>query len=48
MLVKLVCFILGFICGMSFVIVASCMVISSEESRNEENEHKTRKEISTY
>lgn len=37
MLAKLVCFMLGFISGMSFVIVASCMIISSEESRREEN-----------
>ena len=38
MLVKCVCFVLGFICGMAFVIVASCLIISSEESRREENE----------
>lgn len=38
MLVKLVCFILGFICGMSFVIVMTCCIISSEESGREENE----------
>lgn len=38
MLVKTVCFILGFVCGMSFVIVMSCLIISSEESRREENE----------
>ena len=37
MLVKTVCFILGFVCGMSFVIVMSCLIISSEESRREEN-----------
>ena len=36
MLIKLVCFILGFICGMAFVIVMSCLIISSEESRKEE------------
>lgn len=40
MLVKLVCFVLGFICGMSMVIVASCLIISSEESRIEENENR--------
>ena len=38
MLIKLVCFIIGLIVGMSLVIVASCLVISSEESRREENE----------
>lgn len=38
MLIKLVCFILGFICGMAFVIVMSCLIISSEESRKEEYE----------
>ena len=38
MLTKLVCFVLGFICGMSCVIVMSCC-ISSEESRREENEN---------
>lgn len=38
MLVKCVMFILGFICGMAFVIVMSCLIISSEESRREENE----------
>lgn len=38
MLVKLVCYILGFISGMSFVIVISRVIISSEESRKEEYE----------
>lgn len=38
MLTKLVCFVLGFICGMSVVIVMTCCIISSEESRREENE----------
>lgn len=38
MLVKCVCFVLGFICGMAFTIVVSCLIISSEESRREENE----------
>lgn len=33
MLTKLVCYILGFISGMSFVIVISRVIISSEESR---------------
>lgn len=37
-MVKAVMFVLGFICGMSFVIVMSCLIISSEESRREENE----------
>ena len=36
MLIKLVCFIIGLIVGMSLVIVASCLIISSEESRKEE------------
>lgn len=30
--------VIGFICGMAFVIVMSCLIISSEESRREENE----------
>ena len=38
MLVKLVCFVLGFICGMAVIIVLSCCIISSEESMREENE----------
>lgn len=38
MLAKLVCFVLGFICGMSCVIVMSCLIISSEESRREDHE----------
>lgn len=38
MLVKAVCFTLGFISGMAFVIVISCLIISSEENRREENE----------
>ena len=29
--------VIGFICGMVFVIVVSCLIISSEESRREEN-----------
>ena len=37
-MVKAVIFILGFISGMSFLMVVSCLVISSEESRREENE----------
>ncbi len=35
-MVKAVMFVLGFICGMAFVIVASCLIISSEENRREE------------
>ena len=38
MLIKLVCFIIGFIVGMAMVIITSCLIISSEESRREENE----------
>ncbi len=30
--------VLGFIVGMAFVIVVSCLIISSSESRREENE----------
>lgn len=30
--------VIGFICGMVFVIVVSCLIISSEETRREENE----------
>lgn len=30
--------VIGFICGMVFVIVVSCLIISSEESRREDNE----------
>lgn len=30
--------VIGFMCGMVFVIVVSCLIISSEESRREENE----------
>ena len=36
MLIKLVCFIIGFIVGMAMVIITSCLIISSEESRKEE------------
>lgn len=47
MLVKLVCFILGLICSMAFVIVISRVIISSEESRREENEqlHKEKNNV---
>lgn len=44
-MVKAVMFVLGFICGMAFVIVASCLIISSEESRREENEIDRRGEV---
>ena len=37
MWIKLVCFIIGFIVGMAMVIITSCLIISSEESRREEN-----------
>lgn len=37
-MVKAVMFVLGFICGMSFVIVVSCMVLSGRISEEEERE----------
>ena len=30
--------VIGFIAGVAVIIVASCLIISSEESRREENE----------
>lgn len=48
MLVKCVCFVLGFICGMAFVIVVSCMVLTgkiSDEEWRRENEINRRREV---
>lgn len=38
-MIKLIMFLLGFLCGMITLIVFSCMVISGQESRREEEEN---------
>ena len=35
-MVKLIMFLLGFLCGMITLIVFSCVIISGQESRREE------------
>lgn len=36
MLIKLVCFVLGFICGMSCIIVMSCCIIAGKVDEQDE------------